>query len=211
MNEQTWELYRLQLEGHYLSGRNHYELASHVISDLIKAVYMAHSPEIIKSVSSFLPYNYELPSNAYTLRGKGRAASYQLLDVDFVNQEKSLIQILHFHRHESHVTSTFKYGRIIDAMLRLRSMANHPQFAGTSTYLVLITDSAMINYLNGIVFTDKLIDIKWINEQKSTFTYALSGAFSALQKIGQPIQATVINPLFQPDGENFGTCIWQIK
>lgn len=211
MNEQTWELYRLQLEYRYLSGRNHFELTSHVIPDLIKAVYTAHSPEIVKSVSSYLPYNYELPNNVYTLRGKGRAASYQLLDVDFVNRQKSLIQILHIHRHESHVTSTYKYGSIIDAMIRLRFMANHPQFTGTSTYLVLITDVAMINYLNGIAFTDKLINNEWTNQQKPSFIYGFSSVCSAFLNAGHIAQAKVIKPLFQPDGENFGTCTWQIK
>lgn len=210
INAEVLELYRLQLQHRYLSDRNHFELTSHLIPDLIKAVYMAYPHEIIKSVSSFLPYNYELPNNVYTLRGKGRSASYQLLDVDFVDWGKSLIQVQHFHKHESQVHSTYKYGRIIDAMIRLRCIANLPQFADTRTYLVVITDSAMINYLNGIVFTDRLIDTKWINEQKGSFIYALSNAFSAFNKIGQPLQATVINPLFQLHGEDFGTCTWQI-
>ena len=156
MNEQTWELYRNQLECHYLSGRNHFELTSHVIPDLIKAVYMAHSIGIIKSVSSYMPHNYELHDNVYTMRGKGRAASYQLLEVDFVDRKKSLIQIIHVHRHESHVTSTFKYGSIIDAMIRLRCTASQPQFAGISTYLVLVTDSAMIKQLRKFNFNHYL-------------------------------------------------------
>ena len=208
MNARDFGFYSNQLEQRFLAENNHAHLKKHLIPDLINAIYMGYPRLTIKALSSYLPFNDALPNNLYALQGGG---DYHILEIEFTHGERIIIQIMHIYKRVGALPRTQKHGKIIDSMIRLRYMANQPQYAGASTYMIVVTDAVLINYLDRVVFTNKLITPTWISEQRQAFQDAILPTCLGFIEANHVVHATIVEPLYAHNGENFGTCTWKVQ
>ena len=186
----------------------HVELKQFFISEMIHSVLKNHHPSSIVSFKIDLPY-HGFQGNLFQLQGGG---NYNLLEIDFQNGQKDIIQILHVFEQQGAIPRTQKFGNLIDYMARLKVLQQQPKYANAQLYEVFISDAVMLNYMDGIVFNDHIITPAFIAAQRNAFQEKILPASLAYIQNNPAIEATIVNsPIYGNAAMNFGVCTWQIS
>lgn len=206
MTPDLFDQYRQTLEQRF-SNEGHANLAHYFTADLAASMYTIFHRRHIESLSAYLPYNQRLFENPYLLQGGG---DYHILEVNFTNGQKAIIHTHHIYKHTATLPMPQKHGNLVDLMIRLHYLRTLSTYIGTQTFMVLVSDQVMINYMNGFAFEAKQITPAWVANQANAFQQAIIRRFrDHLQSTGE-ITASQYTPVYTNSNHSFGMGVWQI-
>jgi hypothetical protein len=209
MNPNVFATFSTRMQHHHGVLGNHQNLKPFFISELCYSILQHHPMPYTQSFKFDLPFN-GFNDNLFQLQGGGQ---FTIVESQFANDTKSIVQVFHVFEQAGALPRPQKYANLIDYMIRLKVLQSTPAYAGSELYLILVSDSVLINYREGIIFQNYNITPEFIAAQVPHFQNTILPASSNYLEHNPPVNSIFLNPpglMTNPLG-NLGCCAWQIN